>query len=199
MGTGLQIWLAGRQMTHIRQHQDTVPPAFAEKITLVDHQKAAAYTFTKVRFGRKMLIMETFILLFWTIGGLLQILDLLWRTLEWSPLWTGVAVLTSFMLVSAVLDLPANIYKTFYIEARFGFNRTSVPLFIGDTIESLILFFLIGIPLTTVVLGLMEYTGELWWLWVWGVWMGFSLLMLWAYPAFIAPLFNKFVPLEEGE
>lgn len=199
LGTGLQIWLAGRQMSHIRQHQNAVPSAFAEKITLADHQKAANYTLAKVRFGRKILMMETFILLLWTVGGLLQILDLLWRTLEWSPLWTGVGVLTSFMLISALLDLPANIYQTFYIEARFGFNRTPLRLFIADTIKSLIILLLIGIPLTTVILGLMEYTGEFWWLWVWSVWMAFSLLMLWAYPAFIAPLFNKFIPLEDGE
>lgn len=197
--TSLQIWLARRQIKAIRQHQDTVPVAFSEKITVADHQKAAAYTVAKVRFGSKMLITEAILLLLWTIGGLLQVLDLLWRTLEWPSLWTGVAVFTSFLLISAILDLPASIYQTFFIEARFGFNRTTVRLFIADTIKSLILLLIIGIPLTTVILGLMEFTGPWWWLWVWSVWIGFSLLMLWAYPTFIAPLFNKFLPLEEGE
>lgn len=199
LGTGLQIWLAWRQKAYVHTHKNAVPSAFAEKISLEEHQKAAAYTLTKVSFGQKMLIIEVLLLLVWTLGGLLNILDQVWRSLEWSELWTGVAVLISFGLLSALIDLPASIYSTFRIEAQFGFNNTTPSLFITDMSKSLLLTLLIGIPFATLVLWLMASAGEFWWLYVWAVWMAFSLLMLWAYPILIAPLFNKFQPLENDE
>ncbi|KHD07417.1 peptidase M48 [Candidatus Thiomargarita nelsonii] len=199
LGTGLQIWLSVRQKASITKHQHVVPSAFAESISLDEHQKSAAYTLTKTSFGQKMLIFEAVLLLLWTLGGLLNILDQAWRTLEWSELWTGVAVLLSFGLLSALIDLPSSIYSTFRIEAQFGFNRTTPGLFITDMFKSLLLSLIIGIPFIALVLWLMAFAGELWWLYVWAVWMGFSLLMMWAFPVFIAPLFNKFKPIDEGD
>jgi STE24 endopeptidase len=199
LGTGLQIWLAVRQKASIRTHQHAVPSTFAENISLEDHQKSAAYTLTKTGFGQKMLIIEALILLLWTLGGLLNILDQAWRSLEWSELWTGVAVLVSFGLLSTLIDLPSSVYSTFRIEAQFGFNHTTPRLFITDLLKSLVLGLIIGIPFAALVLWLMAYAGTFWWLYVWAVWMGFSLLMMWAYPVFIAPIFNKFKPIENEE
>lgn len=199
LGIGIQIWLSGRHKTYVRTHQDTVPDAFAEKVSLEEHQKAATYTLTKTSFGQKMIIVETVVLLLWTLGGLLDVLDTALRGLGWLEIWTGVAVLISFGLLSTLIDLPVSVYSTFRIEAQFGFNRTTPGLFISDTIKSLVLTLLIGIPLIWVVLWLMAYAGELWWLYVWMVWMSFSLLMIWAYPTLIAPLFNKFQPLDNEE
>lgn len=199
LGTGLQFWLARRHIAHIRWHQPTVPPVFTEKITLADHQKAAAYTLAKTRFGQQMLMVEILILLCWTLGGLLDMLDQAWRSLAWTELWTGVAVLISFGLLSTLIELPAQFYSTFRIESQFGFNRTTPSLFLIDTVKSLLLTLLFGIPLAVVVLWLIAHAGPLWWLSVWIVWLGFSLVMVWAYPTIIAPWFNQFKPLENNE
>jgi STE24 endopeptidase len=153
----------------------------------------------KTRFAQKMLIIDTVIVLLWTLGGLLEYLDQTWRSLGWSPLWTGVGVIISMMIVSALLDLPANLYTTFRLEAQFGFNRTTPRIFLTDLFKSLILLLVIGVPFTALVLWLMEHAGTFWWFFVWLAWMGFSLLLLWAYPTFIAPLFNEFKPLENEE
>jgi STE24 endopeptidase len=199
LGTILQLWLASRHVAHIQQHQQTVPAAFAEKISLEEHQKAAGYTLAKIRFNRKMLVVDTIIVLLWTLGGLLQVVNSLWLALDWSPLWTGVGVLMSFMIVVSLLDLPSAIYHTFYIESHFGFNRTTVQLFVMDMLKSLLLIIVIGIPLSAIILALMNYAGPFWWLGAWMVLFSFNLLMLWAYPIFIAPLFNQFKPLENEE
>ncbi|EIJ41793.1 Zn-dependent protease with chaperone function [Beggiatoa alba B18LD] len=196
---GLQWWLAQRHIKTVQAHQYQVPALFAEKISLAEHQKAATYTQVKTRFAQKMLLLETGILLVWTLGGGLAWLDQSWRTLAWSPLWTGVAVIMSFMLISSLLDIPLSWYRTFRIESMFGFNRMSISTFIGDTLKGLGLSLVIGLPLLTLVLWLMEVAGAFWWLWVWLVWLGFTFLMLLIYPTFIAPLFNKFKPLEDGE
>jgi STE24 endopeptidase len=197
IGTGIQIWLAGRQMRYVRTHQDAVPDAFADKISLEEHQKAAAYTLAKTHFGRGMIFVEALLLLLWTLGGLLYVLDQLWRSVDWSPLWTGVAVMISFMLISTIIELPASIYRTFYIETRFGFNRTTPSLFIADIFKSLLLSLVIGVPFITLILWLMAYTGDAWWLYAWVAWMTLMLSVTWAYPVFIAPLFNKFEPLQD--
>lgn len=196
LGSLLQFWLARRQIIFVSAHQNAVPKAFTEKITLADHQKAAAYTLAKVRYTQIMLLVDTLIVLLWTLGGLLEYLDQIWRSLGWSSLWTGIAVIISMMILSALLDLPDNLYTTFRLEARFGFNRTTPSIFITDTLKSFTLLLLLGTPFTALVLWIMEHAGPFWWLGVWIAWMAFSLLLLWAYPTFIAPLFNKFKPLE---
>jgi len=199
IGAGIQFWLGGRLMTYVRSHQNAVPDAFAEKISLDEHQKAAAYTLAKNSFSQKMLFFGVVLLLLWTLGGLLELLDQAWRSLEWSELWTGVAVFISFGLLSSIIDLPSDVYSTFRIEAKFGFNRTTPGLFIIDMLKSLVLTLLIGIPFIALVLWLMAYAGEFWWLSVWAVWISFSLLMIWIFPTFIAPWFNKFQPLENDD
>lgn len=198
-GVGLQWWLAQRQIKMVQSNKNQVPTLFKEKIALSEHQTAGTYTEIKTRFAQKLLLLETAILLVWTVGGGLNFLDHTWRAIGWSSLWTGVAVILSFMLISSLLDLPISWYRTFRIESTFGFNRMSMETFIADTLKGLVLSLVIAVPLLTIVLWLMEFAGALWWLWVWFVWIGFTLLMLIAYPTFIAPLFNKFKPLEDSE
>ena len=195
----LKFYLLHRHIKHIQQHRDEVPAAFREKITLEDHQKAADYTTTKARFGRWPMIYDAVILLIWLLGGGLEWLDSSWRELGLDPIYTGIGVIISFMLISAVLDIPFSLYSTFVIEEKFGFNRTTAKTFISDMFKGLALSLVIGVPLLWVVLWLMEQAGEYWWLYTWAVWSGFSLFLAWAYPTWIAPIFNKFEPLEEGE
>ena len=197
--TTLQLWLTQRQIAHVGAHRAAVPEAFVSKVELAEHQKAADYTMTKARFGRIELIYSSLLLLIWTLGGGLQWLDNLWVSLAWSPLWTGVAVMCSLLVIGELLSLPFSIYSTFTIEQRFGFNRMTPVLYFADLAKQILLTLTIGIPLLWAILWLMHHATTLWWLQVWAVWMGFSLFMFWAYPAFIAPLFNKFKPLEAGD
>ena len=195
----IQFWLDRRQLTHVLRHRNAVPDAFKDAIPLDAHQKAADYTIARTRVGIMELVLGTVLLLLWTLGGGLQLLDVFWRGQAMSPLLTGVVFIFSILIISTLLDLPVSIYRTFVIEQRFGFNRTSVGVFIGDQLKNLLVLLILGVPLASLVLWLMQDANPLWWLYVWAVWMGFSLLMLWAWPAFIAPLFNKFVPLDNQE
>lgn len=194
---GLQWWLNLRQLRHIATYRAEVPPAFADKISLPAHQKAADYTSDKVRLGQLELLYSSVLLLVWTLGGGLNLLDSTWSHWLSNPIWHGVAFVISMMLIGSLLDLPFAIYRTFVIETRYGFNRTTLKLFVTDLVKGIVLTLAIGTPLLWVVLWLMGSAGELWWLYVWAVWMGFSMLMLFVYPTWIAPLFNKFAPLED--
>ncbi len=191
-----RIWLSRRQVSHIQAHRDRVPEAFAEKIPLEDHQKAADYTTTKLQFGRYSLAWETLWLLLWTLGGGIDLVDGWWRGWELSELWTGIGVILSLVVMVSLLEMPFSLYSTFVIEERFGFNKTTLKTWISDQLKSAMLMVVIGVPLIAVILWLMNQAGEYWWLYAWGVWTAFSLFMIWAYPAFIAPLFNKFSALE---
>lgn len=195
----LEFWLDQRQIKHVVTNRKQVPDDFVDRITLQEHQKAADYTVARTRFGSVNQIAGVLILLAWTLGGGIDALDQLWRSFAINNILTGVGVMLSVMLISGLVEFPLSIYRTFYIEQRFGFNNSSFSLFISDTLKQALLAFAIGAPILWVILWLMEYMGNLWWLYVWAVWMGFSLLMMWAYPAFIAPLFNKFSSLENND
>ena len=192
-----RLWLSWRQINHIQAHQHEVPSAFAEKISLEDHQKAANYSTTKISFGRIGLAWQTLWLLIWTLGGGLSVLNGWWLGLELSTLWTGIAVILSLMLISSLLEIPFSLYSTFVIEEKFGFNKMTVKIWLIDLVKSSLLMLVIGTPLIAAILWLMNQAGSYWWVYAWSLWTGFSLLMIWAYPAFIAPLFNKFSALED--
>ncbi len=195
----LKFWLASRQIRHVAQHRSAVPAAFAEKITLAAHQKAADYTITKTRFGLLELAWGAVITLAWTLLGGLSVLNQSLVDLMGHGIGQQVTLLVAFMAIGSALDLPFTLYQTFVIEERFGFNKTSLKLWLQDFAKSLLLSALIGLPFITLVIWMMGATGPWWWLWVWGVWMGFNLLALLIYPTWIAPLFNKFQPLEDPQ
>ncbi len=197
----LQLWLSRRHIKHIQTHRAAVPAAFADKISLEAHQKAADYTITRSKFGMLELSFATVLLAIWTLGGGLQLLDEFMRSFEFSPIFTGIAVIFGLGLISGFLDLPFTLYKTFVIEEKFGFNRLTLKMFITDTLKSTTIMLVIGLPFLYFVLWLMDLrdVSPYWWLYVWGSWFGFSMLMMWLYPAFIAPIFNKFTPLDEPE
>ncbi|MEY2860321.1 MAG: hypothetical protein RL392_779 [Pseudomonadota bacterium] len=195
----LKFWLASRQIRHVAKHRAAVPAAFAQRITLDAHHKAADYTIAQAKFGLLELAWGTVLTVAWTLLGGLSLLNA--TLLQWIPssLTQQVALLTSFMVVGAVLDLPFALYRTFVLEQRFGFNKTTMSLWLKDLLKSTALGALIGLPIITLVLWMMGATGSLWWLWTWGLWMGFNLLMLLVYPTWIAPWFNQFKPLENPE
>lgn len=193
-----QLWLARRQIRHVMAYRGKVPETFRGKITQAAHEKAADYTVARNRFGMVGEGYGTIILLAWTLAGGLQLLDNSWSQLGLSPVWHGTLVLMSLFIIGGLLELPFSIYDTFRIEERFGFNKATPRIFVVDLIKNTILMVLIGGPLLYAVLWLMDSMGEFWWFTVWLLWSGFNLFAIWAYPTFIAPLFNKFKPLEEG-
>ncbi len=197
-GTLLKWWLARRQLNCVSGHRDRVPEAFSESITLATHQRAADYTNTRTRMGMLETGVAALLLLAWTLGGGVDWLNDAWAASGLSPLLAGTGLLLSAFLIMGVLEMPFDVYRTFVIEERFGFNRTTPRLFIADAVKQTVLLIALGAPIILLVLWLMAHAGALWWLTVWIVWMAFSLLLAWAYPALIAPWFNKFVPLDEG-
>ncbi len=202
LGVLLKLYLSWRQARHVWQHRDQVPDAFAQAITLEAHQKAADYTLAKARLGTAELAWSTAILLAWTLLGGLSALDALIGAspiAQWGPLAQQVALVAAFALIGAVLDLPLAWYATFQLEERFGFNKMTPGLWLGDLLKSSLVGAVIGLPIMALILWLMGSTGALWWLWAWGAWMGFNLLILVLYPTVIAPLFNKFEPLQDEQ
>ncbi|MEW6164733.1 MAG: M48 family metallopeptidase [Pseudomonadota bacterium] len=198
--TALRIWLALRQMRHVASRRGTVPAEFSANIPLADHQKAADYACAKQKLGLAELAADTALLLILTCGGLLAAYDAFWReTTGGAGHAHGLALFASVGLTGFAVGLPFSLYRTFGLEARFGFNKTTPALFVADLLKQLLLTVLVGAPLLLAVLWLMDAMGEHWWLYVWLVWLGFNLLVLLLYPTFIAPLFNKFSPLPAGE
>ena len=196
----LKLWLSSRQMRHVARHRGAVPGPFAGTVPLPAHQKAADYTIARGRFGTLHLAWDTALLIGWTLLGGLDLLNqwaLAWRP-ELGDMGYQLGLLTAFALIGGVLDLPWALYNTFRLEERFGFNRTTLKLFVVDGLKGLAVGALLGLPIAALILWLMARAGSLWWLWAWGAWMGFNLLMLVLYPTVIAPLFNKFQPLEDA-
>ena len=191
-------WLNQRQVAAVQRHRDEVPAAFRTQIDLASHQKAADYTVASARIGRWDTLLDAAIALVLTLGGGLSSIDHAWQAAHLSAVWHGTAVVLSTFLIVSLVGLPLSIWRTFGVEARFGFNRTTVGLFIADLFKGLLLGLVLGGPLVFVILFLMQRAGTLWWLYAWFVWVGFTVLITWAYPSFIAPLFNKFTPLHDA-
>ncbi len=193
-----RLWLARRQAAHVAAHRDRVPAEFAGTITLASHQKAADYTVAKTRLGMLESVVGALVLLAFTLGGGLQALwDLAARVAEAGGIVHGLLFVAAITVVSGAIDLPFTLYRTFVIEARFGFNRMTLALFAADLLKGAVLGAVLGLPLLAAVLWLMERMGPMWWLYVWLTWVGFNLLVLVLYPTLIAPLFNRFSPLQD--
>ena len=196
----VKFWLATRQMRHVAAHRDAVPAAFAPNITLASHQKAADYTLAKGRFGLLTLSFGAVVLLGWTLLGGLGALDGVVRDAvqpRFGNMAYQLALLASFVMIGSLLDLPFELYSTFRIEQRFGFNRMTLKLYVADMLKGTLVGAVIGLPIAALMLWIMGATGALWWLWAWAAWMAFNMLVLVLYPTVIAPLFNKFEPLAD--
>lgn len=194
----LHYWLALRQANYVAEHRSAVPDAFKSKVSLEAHQKAADYTLAKGKLGNIDSIISTIALLLFTLGGIINAIFNYWAGAIASPIWSGVAAIATTFFLMMLVDLPTSIYQTFVIEEKFGFNKNTVQQFVKDHILQLALSAAIGLPLLALVLWVMEGVGSSWWLWVWAIMMGFSLLISWLFPTVIAPLFNKFTPMKKA-
>jgi STE24 endopeptidase len=195
--TATRLWLAQRHLRHIQLNRHAVPQDFADRITVESHHKAADYSSSKTRLGIFHTLLDVLLLLAFTLGGGIQMLTDYWQINLGDGLWRGVALITSVLIISSLFEMPLSLYRTFVIDARFGFNKMTFSLFLADMFKQTLLLFALGIPMLLGVLWLMTQMGEYWWLYVWLAWMGFNLMILTLYPTVIAPLFNKFSPLED--
>jgi STE24 endopeptidase len=197
-GLTVKFWLATRQVRHVARHRDAVPTVFDQAITLSAHQKAAEYTIAKTRFGIFEMAWSAAVLLGWTLLGGLDVLNKLLLGSMGGGMWQQLALLAAFALIGGLLELPFTLWQTFRLEERFGFNKMTWRLWLADSIKGVLLGAVIGLPIATLILWLMGAAGALWWLWAWGAWTAFNLLLMLVYPTFIAPIFNKFQPLDDA-
>ncbi|MBI5918577.1 MAG: M48 family metallopeptidase [Nitrosomonadales bacterium] len=192
-----KLWLARRHWSHVGAHRAVVPSAFSAQIALDAHQKAADYTRAKTQLAMQSVLFEAILLLGFTLGGGIQLVADFWLITLSAPIAQGMAILVSVLLLSSLLEAPFDLYRTFVIEARFGFNKMTLGLYLADAAKGLLIGAVLGLPLLYGVLWLMGRMGGDWWLYVWSVWVAFNLLVLFIYPSFIAPLFNKFQPMQD--
>jgi STE24 endopeptidase len=195
--TLLRFWLSNRQMRHVMAHRHAVPPAFADKIALKDHQKAADYTSAKIRYGLANLFVQGVLLIVLTLLGGLQWLSELVLSLTGPGIGYQMALLMSFFAFSTLIDLPFEYYYQFVLEKRFGFNKMSIKLWITDQLKFMALGLALGLPMLWLILTLMDKSGALWWLYAWGALVLFQLFIMMIAPTVIMPLFNKFTPLQD--
>ncbi len=194
----LKYYLNQRQISAINRSFNQVPAAFHSQISLEEHHKAGRYSLAKLNLGKVELIYGVILVLIFTLGGGIDKIAQLTQFSNY-PISSEVGLIIMYSLISSALGLPLSYYSTFKIEQAFGFNKMTLGLFIKDLVKGSLLGMIIGVPLLYLVMWLMNSLGATWWLWVWGVMVIFNLLILTIYPTFIAPLFNKFTPLEDLE
>lgn len=193
----IKIWLAQRQIRHVQSHREQVPAEFADRISLRSHQRAADYTTERTRLRVTETVFDTAVLLALTMGGLL---DWLYQAFDgWfaSMLWRDVALIAGVSLLLGAIHMPFSVYRQFRLEEKYGFNRMTPKLFVADTVKGLFVGALLGLPLLTLILWLMNTAGTNWWIWAWASWAAFNFAVMLIFPTWIAPLFNKFTPLQD--
>ena len=195
----IQFWLASRHIRHILRNRAAVPAQFAEKIGLASHQKAADYTIAKTKLGMVMLLLNAVVLMGFTLFGGLQWLSVHLVKLTGPGMWYQISLLVAFTVISSVIEFPFSYYSQFVLEEKFGFNKMTLGLFFTDMVKNALIGAVLGLPLIWVILSLMEKAGNLWWLYAWAFFIGFQMLIMLIFPVVIAPLFNKFWPLDNQE
>lgn len=195
----LRLWLASRQIRNVRKNRELVPQAFASRIGLYSHRRAADYTVEKMRLGMVERLVEAVVLIAFTLLGGLQFLDAQLGQLVQHEMLRQLLLIGAVFAIMGVIGLPFAVYNKFKLEQRFGFNRVTPRLFIFDCLKMLLLSLIFGAPLAAAVLWVMGNSGPSWVWWAWGIWVVFNIMLIWLFPTFIAPMFNKFTPLENAE
>ena len=188
-----------RNMDHIIKNRSAVPVKFQNQITLADHQKAADYSVEKIKVAQIFHLVDLVIFLLLTLAGGLELINQLAMGVSASPLITGLIFFGIFGLIQMILSLPQTLYTTFVIEEKYGFNKTTWKTFVSDMVKGLILSVVLGAPIIYSILWIMERLGSAWWVYAFVFLTVVQLLIVFIYPTFIAPVFNKFSLLEDGE
>jgi STE24 endopeptidase len=199
LATALRLWLGARHMAYVRAHRGAVPAQFAGEVSIEAHQRAADYTAAKTRLGLISVIVDGALVLWLTFGGGVQLMYEAAAGWFGGEIARGLVLIALLSIVTTLVELPLGLYRTFRIEERFGFNRMTMKLYWIDFAKSAALAAAFGLPLAACVLWLMQAAGEYWWLYAWALWVVFNLFMLAIYPTWIAPLFNKFSPMQDAD
>lgn len=194
-----RLWLNWRQIRHVHHHRSQVPAAFADRISLRSHQRAADYTYSKIQVSMVETVVGAGVLIGLTLLGGLQFLDVEFARLIENEMLRQLALIGAVVLIMGVVNLPFSLWRKFRLEARFGFNRMTPGLFFSDLAKGLLVTMMLGLPLAALVLWVMGNAGANWHWWAWGIWMAFNLAIMWLFPTVIAPMFNKFTPLDNPE
>ena len=195
-----RTWLALRQARHVAANRDRVPHDFAPFIPLDAHRHAADYTLDKLRLGMvEGIVVDAALLLALTLGGGIAAIDAASARLFGEGHARDLGTVFGVLLVTTAAALPFDAWRTFVIESRHGFNRTTPALFALDVAKGAALSLALGTPLLLGVFWLVEAAGSLWWLYTWIAWIAFTVVLVMVFPRWIAPLFNRFTPLEEGD
>ncbi|MET0508443.1 MAG: M48 family metallopeptidase [Burkholderiaceae bacterium] len=199
LSLAVRFWLAWRQYRHVAAHRNRVPEAFRDRIALAAHERAADYTAAKLRLGLVEAALSATLFVALTIGGGIEAVSNAWKPLSIDhPLFGQVAIVVSVVLIGSLFELPIDAWRQFVLERRFGFNRMTIATFVADLGRTALVAAVLGLPLLLAVIALMRRHGP-WWFEVWLVWVAFNLVVLWIFPTWIAPLFNRFSPLAAGD
>jgi STE24 endopeptidase len=193
----LDLYLERRQAAAVDAHKDKVPAEFAAQVSLDEHRRAAGYTLARTRLSMAQGAFDTLLAILW-LAVLLAPVEALVGAIVPSGLSRSVAIVVAVTAIGYVLHLPFSIYQTFWLEARFGFNRTTPGMFVRDRVKGGVLQLALALPLLYGLFALLRWLPDVWWLGMWAVLMVVMLAMIVVYPAFIAPLFNKFTPMADG-
>jgi STE24 endopeptidase len=195
-----RTWLGVRQMRHVASHRDRVPAAFEAVIALDAHRKAADYTRDKQRIAvAETLVIDGALLFILTLGGGVAAIDAGSHARFGDGYLRDLATVFGVLIVTSVLAIPFDAWRTFVVESRHGFNRTTPKVFVLDLVKGALLAMALGAPLLLAVFWLVKAAGPFWWLYAWLAWIAFTLALVMVFPRWIAPLFNRFTPLEEGD
>ena len=195
-----RLWLLARHARHVARHRDRVPADFAALVPPEAHAKAADYTRDKVRVAAvETVLVDGALLLAMSVGGGLALVDGASRAMLGDGYLGDLGTVFGFVAVGALAALPFDAWRTFVVEARHGFNQTSPATFAADLAKGVALAAALGTPLVLAVCWFIDTAGAWWWVWAWGAWVAFTLLLVAIFPRWIAPLFNRFTPLEDGE
>jgi STE24 endopeptidase len=194
----IRLWLAGRQIAFVQAHRDAVPPGFSGVVSPVEHARAADYATATERFERIEAVYDTLVVMGLTLGGGIAAFGVWSESVAGSGVGGGTLHLMSVLAAAALLGLPFGVCRTFILEQRFGFNRTRPGTFVADQLKGWALGLVLGGAAAAGILWIMRTTDWWWWLAGWAAWLGFSLLVTWVWPRMIAPLFNRFSPLEDA-
>lgn len=195
----IESLLDKRNMDHIIKNRNEVPAKFRDQISLADHQKAADYSVEKIKIAQIFHFVDLVVFLVLTLAGGLELINHVAMGFNASPIMTGLIFFGVFGLIQMLLSLPQTLYTTFVIEEKYGFNKTTWKTFVSDMAKGLVLSVVLGAPILYSILWIMERLGSAWWVYAFLFLTAVQLLIVFIYPTFIAPIFNKFSPLEEGE
>ena len=199
LATALRVWLGMRHIAHVQAHRAAVPPQFANDVSLDAHQRAADYTSAKTRLALVGVAIDAALVLWLTLGGGVQLFYDTAAAWFDGEIARGLVLIALVAITTTLVELPLGLYRTFRVEERFGFNKMTPALYWIDFAKSTALAAALGLPLAACVLWLMEAAGDYWWLYAWVVWVAFNLFVLAIYPTWIAPLFNRFSPVQDPE